>query len=411
MLEQFLALCTAIALLVGIVRYLIGGILRITHPNIGVNKDYSNVPTVSVLLPCYNEGIAVYDTISSINESDYPLDRLEIIVTDDSSVDDSSVWIRKAARDYKNVTAVQNQKNMGKTQTILNALAHSSAEIVVIVDSDTLLSRQAIRELMACLADKRLGAVGGPASVRNPNDNALTNFQVYLYYLGFQLGKIIENRSRTVGVIGGYLFAIRREILESIRPDLEARNWFGVKVKDGEDRFITHQILLRGWGTYMDMDAVCWTTVPNTFLKYWGQQLRWRRTTIRDFFFTLRMIPRHGVKINVTSLYVYVLTPIIVLISIIHVAMLFAMSPMDWLDSGRLLIFLGYSFLAILLVRIFHPEQAIKNPLKLVLYSTWWIANNLLLAPLALFTLDFDGWGNRDKQMTRSTALQPVAGD
>src|SRR3954467_1058374 len=188
MLEQFLALCTAIALLVGIVRYLIGGILRITHPNIGVNKDYSNLPTVSVLLPCYNEGIAVYDTISSINESDYPLDRLEIIVTDDSSVDDSSVWIRKAATDYKNVTAVQNQENMGKTQTILNALAHSHAEIVVIVDSDTLLSRQAIRELMACLADKRLGAVGGPASVRNPNDNALTNFQVYLYYLGFQLG-------------------------------------------------------------------------------------------------------------------------------------------------------------------------------------------------------------------------------
>src|SRR6266404_189799 len=125
MLDQFLAVCTAIALLVGIVRYLIGGMLRITHPNVGVNKDYSYVPTVSILLPCYNEGNTVYDTISSINESDYPLERLEIIVTDDCSVDDSYVWIKKAAKDFKNVTAVRNQENMGKTQTILNALAHS----------------------------------------------------------------------------------------------------------------------------------------------------------------------------------------------------------------------------------------------------------------------------------------------
>lgn len=404
MIDQFLAICTAIALLVGIVRYVIGGILRIAHPNVGVKKDYSFVPTVSVLLPCYNEGSHVYDTVVSINKSDYPKDKLEIIVTDDCSVDDSYQWILKAAAEFPNVSAFKNEKNEGKTITILNALARSKAEIVIIVDSDTLLHQRAIRELMACLADKRLGAVGGPASVRNPNDNALTAFQVYLYYLGFQLGKTIENMTRTVGVIGGYLFAIRRELFEEIRPDLEKRNWFGVKVKDGEDRFITHNILLRGHGTYMDMSATCWTTVPNTFNKYWGQQLRWRRTTIRDFFFTLRQIPVHGLKMSTMSLYVYVLTPIIIFVSIIHVALMFFMNPGDWIASDRLLIFLAYSFVAIWLVQIFHPDQAVKNPLKLLVWSTWWIVNNLLLAPLALFTLDFDGWGNRDK-----TVVQPVS--
>jgi hyaluronan synthase len=404
MIEKFLAICTVIALLVGIVRYLIGGVIRITNPNLGVKKDYSYQPTVSILLPCYNEGSHVYDTIVSINGSIYPKDKLEIIVTDDCSVDDSHQWILHAADQFHNVHAFKNEVNEGKTQTILNALARSKADVVIIVDSDTLLHRHAIRELMACLGDPRIGAVGGPASVRNPNDNALTNFQVFLYYLGFQLGKSIENMTRTVGVIGGYLFAIRRPIFEEIRPDLEKRNWWGVKVKDGEDRFITHNILMRGYGTYMDMKAQCWTTVPNTFMKYWGQQLRWRRTTIRDFFFTLRRIPEHGFNLPMMSLYVYVLTPIIVLVSIIHVGLMFFMNPSDWLSSERFLIFLAYSFVTIWLVGLFHPEQAIKNPLKMVVWSTWWIANNLLLAPLALFTLDFDGWGNRDKK----AALQPA---
>ena len=405
MLDQFLAICTVIALLVGIVRYAIGGIIRIVNPNIGVNKDYSYTPTVSILLPCFNEGSHVYDTVVSINASDYPKDKLEIIVTDDCSVDDSYQWILKAAAEFSNVVACRNEVNQGKTITILNALAKSKAEIVTIVDSDTLLHERAIRELMACLGDPRLGAVGGTASVRNPNDNALTNFQVFLYYIGFQLGKSIENTTRTVGVIGGYLFAIRREIFEDIRPDLEARNWFGVKVKDGEDRFITHNILLRGHGTYMDMESVCWTTVPNTFRKYWGQQLRWRRTTIRDFFFTLRQIPRHGLNLPMMSLYVYVLTPIIVLVSIIHVALMFFINPSDWLSTDRFFIFLASSFVAIWLVSLFHPEQAIKNPLKLVVFSTWWIVNNLLLAPLALLTLDADSWGNRDK---KKIALKPL---
>lgn len=401
--DKLLALMTSISLLVGIIRYLVGGIMRIGWPNIGVNKDYSNVPTMSILLPCFNEGRDVYDTIQSVTESDYPVERLEVIVTDDCSNDDSWEWIQKAERDFPGVVACRNEVNQGKTKTILNALAKSTSEIVTIVDSDTKLHPRALRELAACLADPRLGAVGGPASVRNPNENSLTAFQVYLYYLGFQLGKTIENSTRTVGVIGGYLFAIRRELFEEIRPSLEARHWFGAKVRDGEDRFITHQILLRGHGTYMDMSAQCWTTVPATYKKYWAQQLRWRRTTIRDFFFTLRRIPEHARTLGLMSLYVFVLTPVIILISIIYMLQMLLQSPLGWVSSDRALIYLAMSFLSVFLVSRFHPEQAVRNPAKLLVYATWWCTNNLLLAPLALFTLSHDAWGNRDVKLKGRT--------
>lgn len=395
--DSILLLMTFIALLVGVLRYLVGAIMRIAHPGIGCVKDYSYTPSLSILLPAFNEGEAVYSTIQSIFASDYQ-GLLEVIVTDDHSVDDTAKWIAKAAQDFPNVKAVYNDPNLGKTQTILNALAMSSNEVVMIVDSDTILGPTCIREMMACLGDSRLGAVGAPAIVRNPDENALTAFQVFIYYLGFQLYKQPENAIRQVGVIGGYAFAMRRTAFEEVRPALEARNWFGCKVKDGEDRFISHTLLLNGHGTYMDEKALCYTRVPDTFKTYWGQQLRWRRTTIRDFFFSIRRIPEHMNKLGIGSLFVYVLTPLVLFISIIQIAYLFVSDPSEWLDPIRVIVFLGYALVVFWLAKRFTPTQRVQNPIKIFAYATWWIVNSLLLAPLATMTLDADAWGNRDKK-------------
>ena len=242
--------------------------------------------------------------------------------------------------------------------------------------------------------------MGAPAIVRNPNDSALTAFETFIYYLGFQLGKVPENAMRMVGVIGGYAFAIRRELFEQIRPDLEARNWFGVKVLDGEDRYVSHLVLLKGHGTYMDMDADCWTSVPNNFEKYWKQQLRWRRTTIRDFFFSLRHLHDHVFKLGTGSIFVYILTPLILFTSIIQIGMVL-MIPADWLSPARMFVFLVYNLIVLGLVKIFSPTQSVKNPLIVLGYCTWWIINSLLLAPLATLTLDAGDWGNREKKQPR----------
>ena len=62
-----------LCLLISVIKYLIGLILRASFPGAGVIKDYRLQPTVSVLLPCYNEGKTVYETIESISRSNYPV--------------------------------------------------------------------------------------------------------------------------------------------------------------------------------------------------------------------------------------------------------------------------------------------------------------------------------------------------
>lgn len=154
---------------------------------VNVKKDYSFTPPVSVLLPNYNEGPAVYETIRSIMSSEYA-GFLEVIAIDDGSVDDSVLWLEKAAQGFPNVQVHKNEKNMGKNKTVLRALGFSQGEIILCIDSDTVFAKNTIAELAACYSEPTLGAVGGVVRVLNADKNVITRFQATQYYLSFELG-------------------------------------------------------------------------------------------------------------------------------------------------------------------------------------------------------------------------------
>jgi hypothetical protein len=90
------------------------------------------------------------------------------------------------------------------------------------------------------------------------------------------------------------------------------------------------------------------------------------------------------------------------LISIVQMILMFNEAPATWLDMPRVAAFVLYTFFAVFLVKLFNPKHTFTNPLKLLIYMAWWVVNNLLLAPLALFTLDAGDWGNRKSQETKN---------
>src|SRR5579864_480349 len=142
-------LILALCLLVSVVKYTLAMILKWSAPSAGIQKDYSRQPTVSVLMPCYNEGPAVYETIRSISQSHYPAERFEVIAQDDCSVDDSHGWMLRAQRDFSNIRirVGRNEENSGKARTVCNALQQSEAELIISIDSDCIFHPDAIGEL------------------------------------------------------------------------------------------------------------------------------------------------------------------------------------------------------------------------------------------------------------------------
>lgn len=400
-------LIMVLCLLISVVKYLMGVILRLSFPGTQIKKDYSSEPTVSVLMPCYNEGKTVYQTIESISKSDYSNDKFEVIAQDDCSVDDSYEWMLKAQRDFGNISVRvgRNDINCGKARTVCNALRLSTAEIIISIDSDCIFHPGAIRELTACFAEPRIGSVGGRVGVRNPNDNILTAIQTIIYYAAFQLYKIPENWTRSVGCISGCLFAIRRELLLKIEPTIRARNWFGVPVNQGEDRFLTHQTLLHGYGTYIDNDALCWTTVPNKLSTLFKQQLRWRRSIVRDFFFTLKTLPAHVWKLHPNTVLTLVLVPLGALLAFLVAVTALVSNPLSWAGPLPLVTALGIAAILSWIIKRYSAREAVDHPLAFGAYVAWSLVSSLFLTPLALFTMDSADWGTRTKQREHEVVL------
>jgi hyaluronan synthase len=125
-----------LCLLISIFKYTLALILKWSVPGVTVKKDYTFQPTVSVLMPCFNEGKTVYETIESISKSNYPNDKFEVIAQDDCSVDNSYEWMLKAQRDFTNihVRVGRNTVNSGKARSVCNALKLSTAELVISID-------------------------------------------------------------------------------------------------------------------------------------------------------------------------------------------------------------------------------------------------------------------------------------
>jgi len=383
-----------------LVKYLMGLLLRLQFPGTKIRKDYSWQPTVSVLLPCYNEGRTVYNSIESISKSNYPSDRFEVIAQDDCSVDDSYEWMVKAQRDFANIPirVGRNISNCGKARTVCNALEHSTAEIIISIDSDCIFHPDAIRELTACFAEPGIGSVGGRVGVSNPNDNIITMIQTIVYYAAFELYKIPENWTRSVCCISGCLFAIRRELLLELEPILRARHWFGVPVNQGEDRFLTHQTLLRGYGTYINNDALCWTAVPNKLSVLFKQQLRWRSSIVRDLFFTLRSLPQHVFKLHPNTVFTLVLTPLTALVALMVMVTMLTCDPLAWTGPQPLVFYLGLAAVFSWAIKKYSVRETIQHPLAFGAYLAWSIVSSLFITPLSLLTLDSGDWGTRNKQ-------------
>ena len=380
--------------LVTVGRYVAGALLKWFVPSARLKKDYSLTPTVSILMPCYNEGRTVYETVESISKSDYPADKFEIIAIDDGSKDDSFEWLLKAQADFSNVRASRNAVNSGKAQTVINALLMSSADIAITIDSDCIFASNTVRELVACFADPKIGAVGGRVGTRNTNENLFTMAQTCLYYTTFHLNKMVENWTRSVCIISGCLLAIRREIYLKAKPAIEERNWLGVHVNEGEDRFLTHQVLLQGYGTGINTDAQCWTTVPSTFSQLWKQQLRWRRSALRDFFMTVRMLPEHVRIVHPNTLLNMLLPTLTMLLSLALLFLAPFSTPLFWAAPTFLLAHAIIAGVLHLIIRKYQPEQTIKEPWLLPLAGAWTLVN-VFLTLVALCTFDGSEWGTR----------------
>lgn len=393
---MFLIPIHLIVLIVVVNRYIAGLFFRLWRGKDFDRRREGFEPTVTVVTPMFNEGRGIYDTIVSLMQQQYPSDKLSMVVVDDCSRDDSVTWAQRAGALFPGrVQVIRNPVNVGKRRAINRAVAAATSEIIVSVDSDVVVAKNAVRELVARFTDDRIAAVGGRVNVSNPHDNWLTRMQAIKYHFGYVYLKNLERAFQCVMCLSGCLTAYRREVLLELEPILEDRNLLGIPIKYGEDRFLTRQIVKAGYRTVCTLDAQCWTVAPPTVSKYFAQQLRWRRSNLVDFF----MGVSHAWRLNpFVAVHYY---------SLFALQIVYPFVVVQNVLTGRFFELCSVHLAVLALLGTIYFFESREIPVAERVHPLWFLGLGLLMPVtyivhnvLAMWTLDSGSWETRGHQTT-----------
>ena len=240
--------------------------------------DYQ--PAVSVVIAAYNEAKVIVRTIEAVLENRYP--RLEIIVVDDGSKDDTAGEVR---RRFGSTVRVFEQENGGKAAALNRGIAHASGEIIIALDADTLFARDTIALLVRRFADPLVGAVAGNVKVGN-RINPLTYWQAIEYITSQNLDRRAYGVLNSVSVVPGAVGAWRREAI------LQAGGYTTDTM--AEDMDLTWRIRRIGWRIETETAAYAYTEAPDSFRALFKQRFRWAFGTLQSLWKHRRALGRYG---------------------------------------------------------------------------------------------------------------------
>ena len=338
--NRWLYLYSIIAAMFLLTRYLFATFYR------PVRIDPNYTPGVSIIIPCFEEEEWIQRTVHSCINQDYPVDKLEVIVVDDCSKDRSAERVEEiiaklkeadtgdhAYRVAERIRFFRQSANLGKRDAMARGAREARHELLVFVDSDSFLDPFAVRNIVQPFKDKEMGGVSGRTDVANTYTNALTKMQAVRYSIAFRVMKAAEGYFDAATCLSGPLSCYRRDLVLKYMDAWLNQRFLGQKATFGDDRSMTNFILRHNRTTYQD-SAVCMTIVPRSYKVFLRQQMRWKRSWLRESLIASRFMWKKE-PFMALSFYMGVLVPIaapvIVLYNLIYVPIMHRVFPTSFI--------------------------------------------------------------------------------
>lgn len=244
-------------------------------PRRPVFKEFDNI---TILIAAYNEEECIYDTIKSIAHQDFER-KIIVYVIDNNSKDNTKQEIFRAQRDFKNISVKYLfEQKQGKFAALNCGLALVQTKYVITIDADTILHKDAIKNLVGLMVyediNKPIGAIAGTVLVRNSRHNLLTKMQEWEYFLSIAGIKRMQGLFQAILVAQGAFSIYSTTLLNYIG---------GWSDSIGEDIVLTWRILQEGFNTYYCDDAIAFTNAPTKLRIFCRQRARWARGMIEGF--------------------------------------------------------------------------------------------------------------------------------
>ncbi len=233
--------------------------------------DLGHTPTVTVLVPAYNEAVGIEAAVRSLAASDYPAP-LEILVIDDGSDDGTGDLVQGLGLER---VRVLRQENAGKAAALNHGIDEATGEIVVTVDGDTVFEPATLIHLVQRFREPQVGGISGNTKVGRRR-RLVERWQHIEYVMSFNLDRRMYEVLGCMPTVPGAIGAFRRRAL------LEVGGVSGATL--AEDTDLTLEIGRAGWAVVYEPRARAWTEVPSTLRALHRQRSRWAYGTIQSLW-------------------------------------------------------------------------------------------------------------------------------
>jgi hyaluronan synthase len=353
-----------------------------------------SAPSMTVIIPAYNEGAMVANAIDSVAAAHYPRDRLEIIVVDDGSTDDTWSHIELAARRHgQRVVALRQPRNRGKREALAVGFRRGSGDLFVTVDSDSVIEPKALLALAGPFSNPRVGAVAGRVLVYNRREGIIPRMLYVRFMLAFDFLRAYQSTFGTVYCSPGALSAYRASSVRQVLERWVNQRFLGRQVTFGEDRALTNDLMSLGFDSVYQRDASVLTIVPTTYRQLCKMFLRWERSFVREELRFARVVWRRPPLARLVAIVDVTITDLRYPVFYATLTLLALAAWDDPLSIARTLLAMG--MIALFYALYFLSSERSADMLYAVLFAYFSFFTLFWIFPFAVCTVRARGWLTR----------------
>lgn len=287
--------------------------LRGNRPKI--HRD-TELPSVSVVIPAYNEEPVLQDTIDACKNLEYPSSKREIIICYEAdSADNTANIAEQAATDNSRIKAVKrDEPGGGKAKAMNYALHYASSDIIASIDADHQFEPTAVRRAVTWfLADEDTWCVKGRCYGRNPTDSLIALHATVERHIAEKADIFVRQLVDGFTFFGGGQAFFRTEVFDEL-GDFDEE----ILVEDID---MSSKIQARGKDIQIDPTVVTYEENPATLDAWWNQRKRWARGWMQVANRYLIRLPRLHNLTRVQQLdgiytFVYAIVPALLVIAL-----------------------------------------------------------------------------------------------
>jgi poly-beta-1,6-N-acetyl-D-glucosamine synthase len=313
---------------------------------IKIDNNYS--PSISILVPTYNESNAIRLKLENLNKLDYPRDLMQILIVDSNSTDGTIEIVNEFIKNNKDlpIKIFAEKQRKGKSAALNSVLQYINSEVIVISDADCFYKPDVLRKSLPYLADQKVAAISGPKFLISDHPSkTILNEMKYLNSANFT--KLGESKMGFTPLFEGGFSAYKKTALTSFDSFQTGSDDCGTVISLAE----------KSSSALFIPEAAFYTTFPQTWKGRFDIKTRRANQIIRVFWKYLTLLISGKIvsfkKVLIVDTLIYLFSPVFFVVFLGLTISMFLMYPLSSLlllllvlpKIGPLLIELSQSYL------------------------------------------------------------------